>query len=161
MFFQQLLKISGRISLTGIYASLLLLGSFCLTETAHAHCDKCSSSSKEISTQKLARSLVKHYWNEVKEENVKGYSRLIALGFQGLNINGIYNRNDQISGLQGLTVTKFRIEDLVAARYKNTLVISYEFLAEGTGIVSGPSIDIWFENDGEWKLISHSYVPFQ
>ncbi len=158
MYLYSLLQKANKICLTGIYTSLFVLGSFCVNQTAQA--DECANSYSEISTEKLARSLVKHFWNEVKEQNVIGYSHLITNDFQGINVEGIFNKEDQVSGLQSSRVTKFKLKDLIAARHGNTLVISYEFLAEGSGIVSGPSIDIWYKKEGHWKIISHSYVPF-
>lgn len=138
--------------------SLLTVGALCFCEPGYA--SKCSSSS-EASTQVLATHLVTKFWNDVKEQDVTAYSRLIAKRFQGLNTAGHYNKDEQIAGLQGLTVTAFTLNNLIAARYEDTLVISYDFLAEGSGIVSGPSIDIWHKKKCRWKLISHSYVPFQ
>lgn len=127
----------------------------------HAREHEGSSASHEESTEKLAMALVAKFWKEVEHQNVEGYSKLLAIGFQGLNISGHYNRNDQISGLEGLTVTKFKLKNLIAARYLDTLVISYDFLAQGTGVTSGPSIDIWHQEKCHWELVSHSYVPFQ
>ena len=113
-----------------------------------------------VTPEAFGKALVTNFWNQVVQQDVKGYSFLIAKNFQGLNTDGVYNRDDQISGLQGLTVTSFTLENVFVAKYHRTLVISYDFIAEGEGIVSGPSIDVWHDRDGHWKLVSHSYVPF-
>lgn len=159
MFLQSFFQKATSACVTSLYASMLIFGSFCVNQNANAN--ECSDSPFKNSTDKLASKLVNHFWDEVQQQNVTGYSHLITTDFQGLNIHGVFNKEDQVSGLQGLTVTKFKIENLVAARYKSSLVISYDFLAEGKGIVSGPSIDIWHKKEGHWKQISHSYVPFE
>jgi len=139
----------------GLCVFMLVVGIVCLTQTVHAQ-----ESSNQSSSDRLAHELVHQFWNDVKLGDVDAYSRLIESNFQGLNTKGIYNRNNQISGLEGLTVKSFSIKDLVAAKSGDTLVISYQFHARGTGIVSGPSIDVWSKRKFRWKLISHSYVPF-
>lgn len=139
-------------------ASIALIGMMSLHQSAYATCP-CSTSSEER-TEEIAEALVNRFWTEVKNANVKGYSKLLAKGFQGINIDGIYTRKDQITGLKNLTVTSFKINHLIASKFDNTLVISYHFHAEGQGIVSGPSIDIWQREGFFWKQISHSYVPF-
>lgn len=138
-------------------ASVLLLSNVFICQAVQAK--ECCGTS-ERSTQKLAKHLVDKFWNDVKRQDVHAYSHLLAARFQGLNTSGHYNKEDQISGLEGLTVTSFKIKNLIASRYGKTLVISYDFLAEGQGIVSGPSTDIWHKKKCQWKLVSHSYVPF-
>ncbi len=104
--------------------------------------------------------LVHSFWESVMRQDVESYSHKLSHNFQGLNTDGIYNRHDQITGLSGLTVTSFQLENLKTSRSGKTLVISYDFYATGDGIVSGPSIDVWQKCDKTWKQISHSYVPF-
>lgn len=140
----------------GLSMFMFVIGMLCMNQTALAH--ECSDHS---SSEHLATELVHQFWNDVKRQNVEAYSRLISSDFQGLNTDGIYNRKNQISGLEGLTVRSFSIQNLTAARYDNTLVISYDFVARGRGIVSGPSIDVWHKRKYKWKLVSHSYVPFK
>lgn len=118
------------------------------------------SDHEEYSPKEIGKKLVNEFWRDVKYQRVKAYSNLIAHDFKGLNEGGHYDREDQIAGLEGLTVTEFDIRRLTAARYGKTLVISYNFVAEGTGITSGPSIDVWREINNEWFIVSHSYVPF-
>lgn len=144
-----------------LYAALLALGMLSFSQSLDAvECSSESSSSHHHSGQKLGRRLVTFFWNNVKAQNVSVYSDLIADRFHGLNIQGIYNKCQQVSGLKSLTVTKFKLKHLKTVKYHHTLEISYDFHAKGVGIVSGPSIDIWHRHGKEWKLISHSYVPF-
>ena len=119
-------------------------------------------------TQKMENSrdettgyhLVNSFWNSVMKQEVRVYSCKLACNFQGLNIDGIFDRQDQIAGLSSLTVTSFQLNNLTTSRSGKTLVISYDFYATGDGIVSGPSIDVWQKGGKTWKQISHSYVPF-
>lgn len=141
-----------------IFSAVFACCSFGLNTAAVA--DECHCAHKKLNTEELAHHLVHHFWRAVKHQDVEEYSSLLAIGFQGLNVNGHFNRQDQISGLEGLTITKFKIDDLIASRYGDTLVISYDLLAEGDGIVPGPSIDIWHKKGCSWKQVSHSYVPF-
>jgi len=140
-----------------LLATTFVIGTVIVSQSAHAD----ASRHIERDTEKLAKTLVTKFWDEVKDQNVRGYSELLAFPFQGENISGHYNRRQQIAGLKGLTLTKFKLKNLIAARYCDTLVISYDFWAKGTGVTSGPSIDIWKQGKRDWKLISHTYVPFQ
>lgn len=133
-------------------------GTFALSPAAYG--SECPCGRDEVNTEETAYRLVHNFWRAVKYQNVEEYSRLLAPGFQGLNLNGHYNREEQISGLENLTLRKFRIKDLVASRYGDTLVISYNIFAKGEGFTPGPSIDIWHCKNNCWKQVSHSYVPF-
>lgn len=151
-------------SMKNFYVIFLTLAACSICVPMHADCSSSSSSCScsEVSAQELGRKLVTRFWTDVEEQNVKGYSRQMTPNFQGLNIHGIFNRQDQIDGLQNLTVTHFELRNLFAAIYNcDTLVISYDFVAEGEGIVSGPSLDTWCKVRGQWKLVNHSYVPFE
>lgn len=139
-------------------ASLMAIGLICcsLPIGAAEHCSDANSSA-----DKLGCKLVSHFWSDVQHQDVAGYSRLLAARFQGLNTDGHYDKKEQISGLKDLTVSKFALKHLIAAQYGNTLVVSYDFVAKGQGIVSGPSIDVWQKKSCQWKLVSHSYVPYE
>ncbi len=113
----------------GLCVTLLTLGALSTNHNLSAHDSSCESSVA------LARALLDRYWNDVKNENVKAYSSKIACGFQGLSLSGrIYNRNDQITGFQKIILTAFKIEEITAVRYDESLVISYNFLAEGVAL---------------------------
>lgn len=147
----------ARVAVKTVALGFCALGTLCFVPSVHASEQQQNA---EYSNHKLANTLVHRFWRDVEEQDVAGYSRQIALRFQGLNISGHYDRDEQIAGLESLTVTKFKIKNLSAAKYEDTLVVSYDFLAKGEGVTSGPCIDVWFHRNGEWKLISHSYVPF-
>lgn len=138
-----------------LFGSIVALGVLSSSQMAYAD----NESNKDV--EKLAKRLVNQFWTDVKLAKVKSYSRLLAHHFQGINTSGVYTRKQQIAGLQSVTVTAFTITKLIASKFGNTLVISYDFTAQGQGIVSGPSIDVWHKKGHEWKQISHSYVPFQ
>ena len=144
----------------GVFVSIVTLGACLYSLPAHAHEDSSTSFNVSPREQLIAR-LVNTFWESVQRQDVRAYSKMLAPKFQGINIYGVYDRAQQIAGLQGLTVKKFKITHVFAAKYNDTLTISYNFTAEGRGIVSGPSIDIWQRINQKWKLISHTYVPYQ
>jgi len=158
MHLRSIIQKATRACTVGLFGFVATVGILCTNQTVYAH--ENSSVLFEKGSDKLAERLVTRFWNDVKHANVKAYSKLLAPHFQGINIFGVFTRSQQISGLQGVTVTKFTIKKLISSRYDDTLVISYDFLAEGNGIVSGPSIDVWRKIDHKWKQISHTYVPF-
>lgn len=155
MHLRSVAEVARRACTTRLFGVLVAVGIVCANQTAYALTDA------NQATHKLARRLVTQFWNDVKHQDVKAYSHLLAPHFQGINISGVYTRSDQISGLQSLTVTKFKITKLIASRFNSTLVISYDFSAKGKDIVSGPCIDVWHKNGPHWKQVSHTYVPFQ
>lgn len=148
-----------QVKITFPLACILGIGSFCISANVQARCHYGNDFSQDYA-QKLGRLLATRYWKDVEKQNVEAYSNKIACTFQGLNVDGIYNRDDQINGLMNLTVTQFKLKNLVVADHRETLVISYDLIAQGEGIVSGPSMDTWQRICNEWQLISHSYVPF-
>jgi hypothetical protein len=156
MRFRSIIRVATSACNVTLFGSIVALGALCTSQPAYAQGD---SSTHE--TEKLAKKLVNKFWKDVEHQDVKAYSKLLAPHFQGINISGAYTRAQQISGLKGLTVTSFKITKLIASRFQDTLVISYDFTAQGMGIVSGPSVDIWHKKDQKWKQISHTYVPFQ
>lgn len=137
----------------------MLVFSVSMTE-GQAEASECPRVTCKDHTQKIGEKLVCSFWKSVERQDIQAYSNAIDDTFQGLNQGGIYNREDQIMGLSGLTVTAFELQNLKAARHGKSLVISYDFYALGEGIVSGPSIDVWHDTCEGWKLISHAYVPF-
>jgi len=139
-----------------VFASTIVCGSLCVSVPASAQ-----EYIEKSATHHLASKLVTNFWNQVKKQDVKAYSKLFARDFQGMNVAGAYTRKQQIAGLQALTVTSFKITRLIASQVKDTLVVSYNFKAKGRNIVSGPSMDIWQKIDRRWQQISHTYVPYQ
>ncbi|MBA3239523.1 MAG: nuclear transport factor 2 family protein [Parachlamydiaceae bacterium] len=118
-----------------------------------------SDCSKE-SAKKLGRKLVEQLWRDVKYQRVHAYSALLADNFKGLSESGHYSRHDQIVGFENATLIDFDIRRLTAERYGDSLVVSYNFVAESKGLTSGPNIDFWHKIDCKWTLVGHSYVPF-
>lgn len=101
------------------------------------------------------------FWKTVQRQNICELSQKISAIFQGLNISGIYTREEQISGLTGVLLPFFEINDPVATRCNDVLVFSYEFVAPvESGLISGPSLTVWRKENRCWKIVSHSYVPF-
>lgn len=143
----------------GLLAFMLVIAALFTSNDLQAQHNSSQGSSTEFFNE-IGERLVTQFWTDVENQDVAAYSKLIACSFQGLNIEGVYNRDDQIEGLENLTLTAFYLENVVAAWHNGTLVVSYNFFAEGDGVVSGPSIDVWQKTACGWKLISHSYVPF-
>lgn len=111
-------------------------------------------------TLELGIHLETGFWNLVKRQENKRAAKKIALAFQGLNKHGIYDREQQIDGLTGTTLNHFSIKNPVAHRSQNVLVFSYDFVAAGSDLTSGPNITIWKKDGKSWRIVSHSYVPF-
>ncbi len=116
--------------------------------------------SRKSQTTALGLKLESQYWTLVQKKDVKGFSRKIAPIFQGLNAQGAYTRSQQISGLANANLVSFSLDNPVVTRFRDVLVISYNFTAVGTGLTSGPSITVWQIECGCWKIVSHSYFPF-
>lgn len=144
---------------SALYTAVFACSALALSSSAYAH-EHHSTGEEEPDTNEIAYRLVNNFWRAVEHQNVQKYSRMLSHCFQGLNISGHYNREDQISGLENLTIDRYRIRDLIASRFGDTLVISYNLYATGEGIVPGPSIDVWHKENCSWKQVSHSYVPF-
>ena len=109
----------------------------------------------------LGLTLETRFWTLVQNQKVEKFSKKIAHIFQGLNIQGIYTREEQITGLTGATLTSFEIQNPKGTRSGNTIVFSYEFIiGAGSSLTPGPDISIWKKHGDSWKIVSHSYVPF-
>ena len=123
---------------------------------AYANCHHPSSDDLELGIE-----LETNYWTQVQEHNVKEFSHLIAPIFQGINISGVYTRDQQIAGLAKSTLASFSINNPIAKRDHDVLVFSYDFVAIESNLTNGPSITVWKKIDCSWKIISHTYVPFR
>lgn len=109
----------------------------------------------------LGLHLERNFWNAVQKQNIAKLSRKIAQIFQGLRISGIYTREEQITGLTGVTLSTFALNNPIAHCHKDVLVFSYDFVAPvESGLTSGPTLSVWNKVGNAWKLVSHSYVPF-
>lgn len=141
----------------GFCASLFVLSALSFNTTLNADDNSCNHSN----SLELGIALETNYWNLVQEQNVKKFSNKIAHIFQGLNISGIYTRDQQIDGLTGATLRSFCIKNPIAHRFEDVLVFSYDFIARGSDLTSGPTLTVWRKYENSWKIVSHSYVPFQ
>lgn len=132
---------------------------------------------------KLGKQLETQFWNAVKKQNVNRFSDKLAHIFQGLNLEGVYTREEQIDGLTGAVIVSFEINNGVGHRRGKDLVFSYDLMTVSDDVVSGPNLSIWRfyplkgnerledhsscsesssgnnNHKGVWKMISHSYVP--
>ena len=108
----------------------------------------------------LGIALETEFWTLVQKQKVDKFSKKISPIFQGLNESGVYNRREQIDSLTGVTLTSFLINNPKSHRSHDVLVFSYDFIALGSDLLSGPSLTVWRKIDGSWKMVSHSYVPF-
>lgn len=109
----------------------------------------------------LAKNLVTHFWKDVQRQDIASYSSKVASNFQGLSLAGHDNKASLIAGLSKITLEQLTLKNIKAVKYEKTLVVSYDLLAKGSNVSSGPNIDVWHQCKSQWKLISHSYVPFQ
>lgn len=157
MAFDFIISKASKSLFKGLYFSIMALGAISMPCDVQAQ--ESQYSDKEL-CNKFGYHLTHHFWSDVKHKNVKAYSKQIASQFKGLNISGDYDKRDQITGLENLSLTDFSLENLKISRYATTLVVTYDFHAEGEGVTSGPSIDVWNLKDNSWKLVSHSYAPF-
>lgn len=108
----------------------------------------------------LGLALETEFWTLVQEHKVQEFAQKISPIFQGLSIAGIDTRDEQINGLASSIVGSFSIQNPVASRFGDTLVISYDFIAVNSNLTSGPTISIWKKSGCNWRMVSHSYVPF-
>lgn len=128
-----------------------------LPASLHAKPCKCNSSNE----LELGLQLETNFWKTVQKQNIDKLSKKIARIFQGINIAGIYTREEQISGLTGVTLTNFAITHPVSHCRKDVLVFSYDFFAPvESGLINGPTLSVWKKFGDSWKMVSHSYVPF-
>lgn len=155
----QSLKIKlGNTFRLSLYTCLFIFSTLSFQETyLHATC----STFDHCNALELGLRLETEYWETVQQQEIARLSKKIACIFQGLNISGIYTRQQQITGLTGVRLPFFFIENPVATCCQDTLVFSYDFIAPvESGLVSGPTLSIWRKFNCTWKLVSHSYVPF-
>jgi hypothetical protein len=108
----------------------------------------------------LGLALEIEFWTLVQNHEVKKFSRKLAPIFQGLNIERIFSKEEQIEALARSILINFDIRNPKATRSGNVLVFSYNFIAAGTGVTSGPTLSVWKKDDKIWKMVSHSFVPF-
>lgn len=115
---------------------------------------------QDLKTHQLAKRLETHFWNTVKDHNLEGLEKAISLVFQGNASSGIYTREQQITGLASVgSFNFFDLQNLIAFRDDDIIVISYYFIADSPDLINGPTISVWKKGKCHWHLISHSYFP--
>ncbi len=162
-FKQQFLR-SYKFSLC-ISLFILLAVSFYADLSAHhsSHSsDHCHDSKDDPSNATaLGLALETRFWTFVQNQQVEKFSKKISSIFQGLNIQGIYTREEQIAGLATSTLTSFEILNPKGTRSGDVLVFSYEFIVGvGSDLTPGPELTIWKKHGDSWQMVSQSYVPF-
>lgn len=148
-FMQKLCRVSFCVSLFTL--SSVSFNATLNAESRHHH---------KSDALELGIALETRFWNLVENHNVEKFSAKLAHIFQGLNVSGVYTIEEQINGLAQANLVSFEINNPKSHRFSDILVFSYDFVASGTGLTSGPSITVWKKDDNYWKIISHSYVPF-
>lgn len=136
---------------------MLFLTIFCVGTPTKAHADN----NDLASIQRLALELETNFWTLVENHSAEELKEKISDIFQGQNPNGFTNRSQFIAGLLKASPTSFSLNNLIATRNHNVLVVTYNFSAAGTGLVNGPTISVWKKGEHHWKLISHSYFATQ
>lgn len=146
----------SHVAALGVYVSLFALSAMSFHATSLYAVAEVQCSDLELGIR-----LETSFWKAVQRQNVREISRKISAIFQGLNISGIYTKEESIAGLTGVDLPFFEINDPVATRCNDVLVFSYEFVApEESDLISGPTLSVWRKDCQSWKLVSHSYVPF-
>lgn len=149
----------GKLCKLGFCMSLFALST--LSFNAPSDINNCHPSDKHLNALELGIKLETHFWKLVQQQKINQFSDELAHIFQGLNIEGIYTRKQQINGLTGATLASFNINNPVAKREGDLLVFSYNFVAHESDLTNGPSLTVWKRYKNSWKIVSHSYVPFQ
>lgn len=111
-------------------------------------------------TTRLAQQLESNFWTLVEKQDSKGLNQKISEIFQAQSPSGIIPRKEFIDGLLASTLTAFSMNNLIATRHHNILVITYDFGFNGAGLIGGPTLSVWKKGEQHWKMISHSYFAF-
>ncbi|WP_068469555.1 nuclear transport factor 2 family protein [Candidatus Protochlamydia phocaeensis] len=152
---KQKLNRAGKL---GLFAGLFALSAISVNMPVNAEGFHRHHSDDDV---ELGFLLETQFWTAVQNRDIDRFSKKLAPIFQGLNISGAYTREQQITGLANSTLISFVIDNPVATRFQNTLIFSYDFVAVGSGLTSGPSITVWKKYGYSWRIVSHSYVPFR
>lgn len=109
---------------------------------------------------KLALSLENDFWLAVQKDKINHLKKMISSEFQGLSPDGPYDKKQQVKGLKDASLLGFGINNPVVTREGDNLIFSYTLVAIGNGITNGPNLSTWKKHHSNWKMISHSYAPF-
>lgn len=148
------------------FTSLSVSPVFLNAHTGLAHIfrniDKSDNSNKEFHRNlRLGLALEKKFWMNVQNKNTRKFSKMLASIYQTMTPNGIRNKRQQIRQLEAANLLGFGFNHPRATRKGDTLVFSYDFIAIGNGIVSGPQISVWKKMCSGWKMISRAEEPFE
>ena len=138
----------------------ILLGLATSFLNASNHSDSSHHDKESQHNLELGLFLEKKFWMSVQKKKIEKTSKMLASAFQSLNPNGIQNKKQQIEQLVAANLLGFGFNHPKATRKGNTLVFSYDLLAIGNGVVSGPQITVWKKLRSGWKIISRSEEPF-
>lgn len=138
--------------------SLCALSCVSFHNPLNAFCDRHPHESKD--PLELALALETNFWTLVQNHEVKKFSKLLASIFQGINISGAFDREEEIAGLATATLSSFSLNNPRATRFRDVLVFTYDFVATDSNLTNGPTISVWKKHDHSWKIVSHSFVPF-
>lgn len=118
----------------------------------------------QASIQQLANELEISFWTSVQNHNAPSLNETIAEIFQGIGAQSFFpagsviTRDEELTLLLSSSITSFTIDNLVATKKHDVLVVSYVFEYIGTGLQSGPMINVWKKMNGRWKLVNQSNV---
>lgn len=114
----------------------------------------------------LAWSLEKKFWRNIQNKKFHKASKMLASAYQELGPTGILNKKQQIDQFKKSNLLSFGIITPKATRKGNTLIFSYNLIAIGSGVISGPQMSVWkrmkssSKTKPKWKMVSRSDKPF-
>lgn len=115
---------------------------------------------------KKVLSLEKKFWRRVQKKKFNQLKNLMSSSYQKLGPSGVaMNKQKQIDELKESDLLGFGFNRPKVTRKGGTLTFSYDLIAIGDRIESGPQIVVWKIikskcNKSKWKLISRSNQLF-
>ena len=109
----------------------------------------------------LGEKLETELWENVKKENWKGLDNQISESFQGVNLEGVRNKAQEISFFRKANVKSFNLSNFKVTEGKNVMIVSYEIeLAETFEtervFAKSPRLSVWQNINGNWQWIAHA-----
>jgi hypothetical protein len=127
------------------------------TDSLRAHDHSCEHLN-ELSTERIANKLETNFWTVVQTHKNHELSEIISPSFQGLGPSGAITREEEISVLEASTIESFSLQNMIATRTEDVLIITYHFGYTGTVLTNGPTLSVWKKGKKHWILVSHSFV---
>lgn len=107
----------------------------------------------------LALSLTKKFWMSVQQKKYKKTSRMIASIYKALGPDGgISTKNQQLEIFKETDLLGFGFNQPRATRKDKTVVFSYDLIAIGNGISSGPRTMVWKKIQSSGKVKSNGKI---